>query len=85
MIGGKAPSEYLIQLQQHKNVQLDDTGMDAILTTHQIDPVTLRKDDFEGFMVTRQRMILTKIEAAMGKPVLVGDDSPFNDVVDEDE
>lgn len=85
MIGGKAPSEYLIQLQQHKNVQLDDTGMDAILATHQIDPLPLRKDDFEEFMVTRQRMILTKIEAAMGKPVLAGDDSPFNDVVDEDE
>ncbi|MBD2457289.1 DUF262 domain-containing protein [Nostoc sp. FACHB-87] len=85
MIGGKAPSEYLIQLQQQKNVQLDDAGMDAILATHQIDPITLRKDDFEGFMVSRQRMILTKIEAAMGKPVLVVDDSAFSDVVDEDE
>ncbi|MBD2682648.1 MULTISPECIES: DUF262 domain-containing protein [Nostoc] len=85
MIGGKAPSEYLIQLQQHKNVQLDDAAMDALLTTHQIDPVTLRKDDFEGFMVTRQRMILAKIEAAMGKPVLMVDDSAFNDVVDEEE
>jgi len=85
MIGGKAPSEYLIQLQQHKNVQLDDAGMNAILATHQIDPITLRKDDFEGFMVARQRMILAKIETAMGKPVLVVDDSAFSDVTDEDE
>ncbi|MBD2471552.1 DUF262 domain-containing protein [Nostoc sp. FACHB-145] len=85
MIGGKAPSEYLIQLQQQKNVQLDDAGMDAILTTHQIDPITLRKDDFEGFMASRQSMVLAKIEAAMGKAVLVVDDSAFSDVVDEDE
>ncbi|NDJ25525.1 DUF262 domain-containing protein [Nostoc sp. B(2019)] len=85
MIGGKAPSEYLVQLQKHDSVQLDDSGMDAILTTHQIDPITLRKDDFEGFMASRQRMILAKIEAAIGKPVLAVDDSTFNDVVDEDE
>ncbi|MEH2317482.1 hypothetical protein [Nostoc sp.] len=53
MIGGKAPSEYLLQIQNHKNVQLDDAGMDAILATHQIDPMTQRNDDFEGFMVSR--------------------------------
>jgi hypothetical protein len=85
MIGGKAPSEYLIQLQQHKNVQLDDAGMDAILTTHQIEPITLRKDNFDGFMVSRQRMILSKIEAAMGKPVLAVDDSAISDVADDEE
>lgn len=85
MIGGKSPSEYLVQLQQHKNVQLDDAGMDAILATHQIDPITLRKDDFEGFMASCQRMILAKIEAAIGKPVLVMDDLAFSDVTDEDE
>lgn len=50
MIGGKAPSEYLVQLQKHDSVQLDDAGMNAILATHQIDAITLRKDDFEGFM-----------------------------------
>lgn len=85
MIGGKAPSEYLLQIQNHKNVQLDDAGMDAILATHQIDPMTLRNDDFEGFMVSRQQMILAKIEAAMGKPVLVVGDSVYSDVTDEEE
>ncbi|QLE52747.1 DUF262 domain-containing protein (plasmid) [Nostoc sp. C057] len=85
MIGGKAPSQYLVQLQKHDSVQLDDAGMNAILATHQIDAITLRQDDFEGFMASRQRMILAKIEAAMGKPVLVMDDLAFSDVTDEDE
>ncbi|MBD2526434.1 DUF262 domain-containing protein [Nostoc sp. FACHB-133] len=85
MIGGKAPSQYLVQLQKHDSVQLDDAGMNAILATHQIDAITLRQDDFEGFMASRQRMILAKIEAAMGKPVLAVDDSAYSDAVDEDE
>ncbi|MEH2005418.1 GmrSD restriction endonuclease domain-containing protein [Nostoc sp.] len=85
MIGGKAPSEYLVQLQKHDSVQLDDAGMNAILATHQIDAITLRQDDFEGFMASRQRMILAKIEAAMGKPVLAVDDSAYSDVTDEEE
>ncbi|WP_375448830.1 DUF262 domain-containing protein [uncultured Nostoc sp.] len=85
MIGGKAPSEYLVQLQKHDSVQLDDAGMNAILATHQIDAIKLRQDDFEGFMASRQRMILGKIEAAMGKPVLAVDDSAFSDVTDEEE
>jgi hypothetical protein len=85
MIGGKAPSEYLVQLQKHDSVQLDDAGMNAILATHQIDAIKLRQDDFEGFMASRQRMILGKIEAAMGKPVLAVDDSAFNDLTTDEE
>lgn len=85
MIGGKAPSEYLVQLQNHDSVQLDDAGMNAILATHQIDAITLRQDDFESFMASRQRMILAKIETVMGKPVLAVDDSAFSDVTDEEE
>lgn len=85
MIGGKAPSEYLVQLQKHESVQLDDAGMNAILATHQIDAITLRQDDFESFMASRQRMILAKIEAAMGKPVLTVDDLVLADVADEEE
>ncbi len=84
MIGGKSPKDYLMQLQHHKSVHLDDAGMNAILATHQIDPITLREDDFEGFMASRQRMILVKIEAAMGKPVLVVDDSISSDIENEE-
>lgn len=85
MIGGKSPKDYLMQLQHHESVHLDDAGMNAILATHQIDPITLREDDFEGFMASRQRMILVKIEAAMGKPVLVVDDSISSDIENEEE
>lgn len=85
MIGGRAPSEYLVQIQKHKNVQLDDTEMNAILVTHQIEPITLREDDFEGFMISRQRMILAKIESAMGKPILAVDDFTSSDAPDEEE
>lgn len=74
MIGSKAPSTYLQKLQTHPSVQLDDTGMNALLMTHCIDPEKLRRDDFEGFMASRQRMILTKIEAAMGKRIVVSEE-----------
>ncbi len=80
MIGGQAPSSYLNQLQTHKAVQLDDTGMDAILLTHSIDPATLRKDDFEGFITARKRSLIAKIEAVMGKVIALSDE-----VVSEDE
>jgi hypothetical protein len=59
--------------------------MNAILMTHSIDPITLRQDDFEDFMLSRQRMILNKIEAAMGKPVLISDDSGSNKFEEDEE
>jgi hypothetical protein len=71
MIGGKAPSDYLLQLQKHPSVQLDDASMNGILETHYIDPIALRQDDFEGFMASRSRMILAKIESVMGKAITV--------------
>ena len=36
-------------------------------------------------MASRQRMIIAKIEAAMGKPVLAVDNSAYSDVTDEEE
>ena len=84
-IGGKAPSDYLNHLQNHQSVQLNEEDMNAILMTHSIDPITLRQDDFEDFMLSRQRMILNKIEAAMGKPVLISDDSGSNKFEEDEE
>ncbi|PZO36758.1 MAG: hypothetical protein DCF19_20485 [Pseudanabaena frigida] len=84
-IGGKAPSDYLNHIQNHPSVQLNEEDMNAILMTHYIDPTTLRQDDFEGFMLSRQRKILNKIESAMGKPVLVSDDSGTSEFVDEED
>ena len=59
--------------------------MNAILMSHYIDPITLRQDNFEGFMSSRQRMILNKIELAMGKPVLISDDSGSNKFEEDEE
>ncbi len=59
--------------------------MNAILMTHSIDPITLRQDNFEDFMLSRQRMILNKIESAMGKPVLISDDSGSNKFEEDEE
>lgn len=85
MIGGQAPSAYLNQLQTHKAVQLDDAGMDVILLTHCIDPVSLRQNDFEKFVAVRQRALLTKIEAVMGKSIILSNEAIPEDDADEDE
>ncbi len=69
MIGGKAPALYLQSLQAHRQVQIDDTKMNAILATHRIDPAKLRADDFTGFMTARASSLLELIETAMGKQI----------------
>lgn len=66
MIGGKAPSSYLQQLQMHKSVQLNDDEMDKILLSHCIEPITLRCDDYEEFIQERSEMIIRKIESVTG-------------------
>ena len=87
MIGGKAPSQYLDQIQSHAQVLLNIPGMDAILKSHAIDPPLLRADSFEAFYGARRSALLALIERAMGKtptaagPVLADDD----DADDEDE
>ncbi len=86
MIGGQAPSGYLNQLQNHRAVQLDDTGMNAILLTHSIDSTTLRKDDFEGFITARKQSLLAKIEAVIGKAIVLSDETvPEDESDDEDQ
>ncbi|WP_115576647.1 GmrSD restriction endonuclease domain-containing protein [Xanthomonas campestris] len=67
MIGGSAPSSYLAALQAHKQVQLDNAGMDALLASHRIPVAALRADDFDSFCDQRQQNLLALIEAAMGK------------------
>ncbi|KER82239.1 GmrSD restriction endonuclease domain-containing protein [Xanthomonas arboricola] len=67
MIGGSAPSSYLAALQAHKQVQLDNVGMDALLASHRIPVDALRADDFDSFCDQRQQNLLALIEAAMGK------------------
>lgn len=67
MIGGKAPSKYLNDLQNHKTVLMDDMGMNKILATHFIDPELLRADDFGAFIEARQQQLLKIISRVMGK------------------
>ncbi len=69
MIGGKAPSVYLKNLQEHKQVQIDDAAMDEILASHCIDAVRLRADDFNGFITARASALLDLVEKATGKGI----------------
>jgi len=84
MIGGIAPSKYLLKLQNHEGVGLDDAGMNEILEKHCIDSTALRADDFESFIKLREGLILKKIASVMGKPVLKADDSMFSEDEDSD-
>jgi hypothetical protein len=43
--------------------------MDAILSSHWIDPKSLRENDFEVFMAKRSRALLDLVEGAMGKVI----------------
>ena len=70
MIGGKAPSQYLAQLRNHKDVQISDAEQNAILQTHLIEPATLHQDDFATFYQARKQQLLDLIEKAMGKAAI---------------
>ncbi|WP_458012798.1 GmrSD restriction endonuclease domain-containing protein [Candidatus Solincola sp.] len=67
LIGGYPPSAYLEKLQRNNNIS--EARMDKILQTHVIDPVELRKNDFDAFFQKRMDALLSRIERAMGKSV----------------
>ncbi|SAL18872.1 hypothetical protein AWB70_00883 [Caballeronia cordobensis] len=67
MIGGQPPSNYVRKLQTHKQVQLGDAEMNAILASRRIDAGSLRRDDFERFYARRKSALIELIEQAMGK------------------
>ena len=82
MVGGVTPSQYLQKLQDHKQVRLDDQGMNAILESHLIQPNALRTDNFQDFYQVRKQAMLTIIERAMGKSVVASsltDDTEIDD------
>jgi hypothetical protein len=70
MIGSAAPSQYLQKIQHHRQVQLSDAGMNAILESHLILATTLRADDFDAFYSARKTALLSLIERVMGKQLL---------------
>ncbi|OUM87630.1 MAG: hypothetical protein BAA01_05015 [Bacillus thermozeamaize] len=67
MIGGNAPSVYLVRLQKHAGIA--DERMREILSSHVIDEQAMRQDDFHTFFRLRREALLDRIEQAMGKPV----------------
>lgn len=69
MIGGKAPSEYLKQIQEHKQVGLENDSMNVLLESHYIHPKFIRMDDFQCFMTDRKERLLALVGSAMNKSV----------------
>lgn len=79
-IGSNAPSKYLARLES--NERIEPAELDAILRSHDIDTVALRRDDFPAFFNSRFERLLKQIAEAMGKPVNRATDraeSPFVD------
>lgn len=77
-VGGNAPSRYLDRIEA--NEQIDTEDLDAILRSHDIDPLALRRDDFPAFFTSRFERLIKQIEDATGKPVnraADGSDNPF--------
>lgn len=66
-IGGRAPSEYLLTLQN--NADISETSMNDILASHRICAQALRTDDFSRFFASRAESLLQCIETVMGHPV----------------
>ena len=44
--------------------------MDEILRIHCIEPITMRCDDYQEFIMERTELIINKIESATGKTVI---------------
>jgi hypothetical protein len=84
-IGGKAPSKYLEQLQNHSSVGVSEGEMDALLKSHLIDPRPLRDDDFEGFLAARKQALLELVGAAMGKAAVAPAEAVADDDDDDDD
>ncbi len=83
MIGGRAPSDYLRGLRERDGVT--DGAEELSLTSHLIDPNTLRYDDFEGFFEARRHALLDRIGRVMGKhlvgePVTTEDPMSYEDL-----
>lgn len=77
-IGGDAPSDYLRKIEARHMIK--GAALDGMLRTHDIDPLTLRTDDFASFFNDRFEKLLSVVESATGKPVNRSEDrdeSPF--------
>ena len=73
IIGKKAPSVYLNQLQKQSGMAAQE--MDEVLRSHVVEPTLLRADDFDAFFAARAAALMDRIASAMGKPVAAGQHS----------
>jgi hypothetical protein len=62
------PSAYISVLARESGTP--DEWFDDILTTHLVDPASLRTDNFTAFYASRYERLLTLVETAMGKQVV---------------
>lgn len=87
IIGGVAPSEYLAKLQKgdEKTPPIDSVKLDGYLSSHLVNPLLLRADSFNEFMLDRQKRLLALIEAATGRPAYVGEVTEEGDDVEADD
>jgi hypothetical protein len=68
-MGGDAPSDYLPRIQREAQVGLEDTEMNALLSSHALSPELLRQDAFDAFVEDRRMQLSRLVARAMGKPV----------------
>ena len=78
ILGGVAPSAYLARLEKggDKNPAIEPARLDSILSSHEIDPASLRADSFDAAFDDRRERLLALIEAAMGKSAVREDIAP---------
>ncbi|WP_246577920.1 hypothetical protein [Clostridium psychrophilum] len=67
ILEGNAPSKYLNKIVNDSTVIVDD--LDRYITSHKIDTLMIRTDDFDVFFVYRAKALLDLIGAAMGKTI----------------
>ena len=76
MIGGLAPSEYILRFNQETEEQLSllnkglepiSPNIDDIFSSHYITVGFLREDNFNGFFYNRKTALLDAIEEVMGE------------------
>ena len=80
IVHGKAPSEYLEELESR--FEITHERMNKILISHCIEPTLIRDDDFEDFITSREIQLINLIEQAMGKNVVT---EQFNSEMVQDE
>jgi hypothetical protein len=67
-IGSKPPSVYLKQLESEGK---SPERLDQMLRSHAIEPIMLRSDNFEGFLVSRTQALMELITKAMGQDLIL--------------